>query len=173
MSHGLTILAIDGPCCSGKTTYARQLAGQQDCNVFHMDDFFLRPEQRTVQRYATPGGNVDYERFQEEVLVPLQEGRPFSYWPFCCATMTLGEPVYVQPKQLNIVEGTYSMHPVLRTFYTETVFLEIMPEEQLRRLRERESPESLQYFLSRWLPLEKLYFETFKPWTFCDRVFSF
>ena len=40
-------VAIDGPCTSGKTTLAAQLGALYDCNVFHMDDFFLRSEQRT------------------------------------------------------------------------------------------------------------------------------
>ena len=37
------IVAIDGKCTSGKTTLASKLAEIYDCNVFHMDDFFLRP----------------------------------------------------------------------------------------------------------------------------------
>ena len=41
------VVAIDGKYTSGKTTLASKLAEIYDCNVFHMDDFFLRPEQRT------------------------------------------------------------------------------------------------------------------------------
>ena len=78
----MVIVAIDGKCTSGKTTLASKLAEIYDCNVFHMDDFFLRPEQRTPERFAEVGGNVDYERFQEEVLLPLKDGKAFSYRPF-------------------------------------------------------------------------------------------
>ena len=168
----MNILAIEGCCCSGKTTFAKQLSEKYDCNVFHMDDFFLRPFQRTEERYRTPGGNVDYERFREEVLIPVTGGQPFSYRPFDCRRMSLSEPVYVKPKGINIVEGTYSMHPELRTFYTDSIFLKVSSEEQLRRLSLRETPESLQRFIDIWLPLEKLYFNTFKPWEFCEHVFS-
>ena len=77
----MVIVAIDGKCTSGKTTLASKLAEIYDCNVFHMDDFFLRPEQRTPERFAEVGGNVDYERFQEEVLLPLKSGKAFSYRP--------------------------------------------------------------------------------------------
>ena len=63
------LVAIDGKCTAGKTTLAAQLAEQYDCNVLHMDDFFLRPEQRTKDRYEEIGGNVDYERFYEEALL--------------------------------------------------------------------------------------------------------
>ncbi len=173
MKEPVIILAIEGFCCSGKTTFAGRLAEQYDCNVFHTDDFFLRPFQRTPERLATPGGNVDYERLRDEVLLPVKGGQHFSYRPFCCGTMSLSEPIQVTPKQINIVEGTYSMHPELRAFYTDSVFLSVSSEEQLRRLAERESPESFQRFKDRWLPLEKLYFETFKPWELCDHVFFF
>ena len=74
----MVVVAIDGKCTSGKTTLASKLAQIYDCNVFHMDDFFLRPEQRTPERFAEIGGNVDYERFREEVLLPLKSGKAFS-----------------------------------------------------------------------------------------------
>ena len=109
------IVAIDGKCTSGKTTLASKLEQIYDCNVFHMDDFFLRPEQRTRSRFAEVGGNVDYERFQEEVPLPLRSGRSFSYRPFDCKTFTLSAPIIVTPKRLNIIEGTYSTIPILAT----------------------------------------------------------
>ena len=102
----MILVAIDGKCTSGKTTLASQLAEIYDCNVFHMDDFFLRPEQRTPERFAEVGGNVDYERFHEEVLLPLKSGKAFSYRPFDCSTFTLAAPVTVAPKKLNVIEGT-------------------------------------------------------------------
>ena len=76
-----TMLAIDGPCGSGKTTLAALLARLYDCPVFHADDFFLRPEQRTPARFAEPGGNLDRERLLEEVLAPLRQGQPVSLPP--------------------------------------------------------------------------------------------
>ena len=42
--EGPVIVAIDGPCAAGKTTLAGKLQAAYDCNLFHMDDFFLRPE---------------------------------------------------------------------------------------------------------------------------------
>ena len=62
------IVAIDGRCASGKTTVATALAGLLNANLIHMDDFFLRKEQRTPERLATPGENIDHERFLEEVF---------------------------------------------------------------------------------------------------------
>ena len=53
------LVAIDGGSASGKTTLGALLQSIYVCPVFHMDDFFLRPEQRTEARFTQPGGNVD------------------------------------------------------------------------------------------------------------------
>lgn len=154
-------VAIEGSSATGKSTLAALLARIYDCNVFHMDDFFLQPHQRTPERFAQPGGNVDYERFREEVILPLSEGKPFSYRPFSCATMSLADPVEVVPKWLNIIEGAYSMHPELCACYDLSVFLKIDPQSQTNRILLRNGPEMLKRFLDEWIPLEKRYFEHF------------
>ena len=152
------ILAIDGRCTSGKTTLADKLAKIYDCNVFHMDDFFLQAHQRTPERFAEVGGNVDYERFYEEVLQPLTAGRSFSYRPFDCGTFTLTAPVEVTPKKLNIVEGTYSHHPYFGNPYDLKILLTVDEETQQQRILER--PIFLhKRFFEEWIPMENRYFE--------------
>ena len=81
------IAAIDGRCGAGKSTLAAQLQAQLSCRVFHMDDFFLRPEQRTAARLAQPGENVDHERFLSEVLQPALRGEAVTLppLPLCAA----------------------------------------------------------------------------------------
>ena len=155
------VIAIDGNCTAGKSTLASVLEKEYDCNVFLMDDFFLRPEQRTPERYAQPGGNVDYERFQEEVLLPMKTGKAFSYRPFSCRTFTLSEPVAVTPRQLNIVEGTYCLHPYFGNPYDLRILLSVSPELQRARVLQR--PQQLQErFFTVWIPMEKLYFDHFR-----------
>ena len=155
------VIAIDGNCTAGKTTLADVLEKEYGCNVFHMDDFFLRPEQRTAQRYAEPGGNVDYERFWEEVLVPLKQGGAFSYRPFSCKTFSLDEPVKVTPKALNIVEGTYCLHPHFGNPYDLRIFLSIDQQLQKERILQRPSHLHARFFAD-WIPMEKLYFDFFQ-----------
>ena len=155
------IVAIDGKCTSGKTTLASKLAELYDCNVFHMDDFFLRPEQRTPERFSEVGGNVDYERFLEEVLLPLKSSKTFSYRPFDCSTFMLAAPVAVTPKKLNIVEGTYSHHPYFGNPYDLKILLTVDEETQRKRILER--PAFLhKRFFEEWIPMENHYFEVFR-----------
>ena len=152
------LAAIDGRCASGKTTLAHRLGQELGCSVIHMDHFFLRPEQRTPQRYQEPGGNVDRERFLEEVVHPLRRGDPVRYRPFLCHGQQMGSPIQISTEGLVVVEGSYSCHPELFPFYDLTVFLTLSPEEQLRRLLLREGPEKTEVFRKKWIPLEERYF---------------
>lgn len=155
------VVAIDGPCASGKTTLAAVLEAHFSCTVLHLDDFFLRPEQRTPERLAQPGGNVDYERFASEVLTPLKLGAPFSYRPFDCGTMTLAEPVSVTPGKLTIIEGSYSHHPHFGEYCHLRIFLRVGPALQRERILLR--PAFLhQRFFREWIPMEQRYFDAFR-----------
>ena len=165
------VCAIDGGCASGKTTLAALLKSVYGCNVFSMDDFFLRPFQRTTERLSEPGGNVDYERFGAQVLQPLLIGRPFAYRPYDCATQKLTDALAVQPHPLNIVEGVYSLHPSLAEAYDLKVFLKISGEAQKRRLMRR-SEGMYDRFVQTWIPMEKDYFSAYQVSDQCDLVFE-
>ena len=162
------LLAIDGGSASGKTTLAALLAQRYGCPVFHMDDFFLRPEQRTPQRLAEPGGNVDWERFFSEVLQPLRQGRPLTYRRYDCHTGQFLPPVLRQAGQLNVIEGAYSMHPELSALYDLSVFLAVSPETQRRRILQREPAFKQQLFFQKWIPMENRYFQAFSIPERCD-----
>ena len=163
------LIAIDGSCTSGKSTLAALLARELDCNVFRVDDYFLRPEQRTEERLAQPGGNVDYERFREEVLLPLKTGMPFFYRPYDCGTGKLKAPVAVMPKRISVIEGSYSHHPFFEGPYDIKVFLKVSPEVRLVRIGQR--PAFLRTrFEEEWIPMEQAYFEAADPKGRCDMV---
>ncbi len=158
LSKGSAVVAIEGGSAGGKTTLGKMIERVYDCNVFHMDDFFLRPEQRTKERYAEIGGNVDRERFLCEVLLPTSKREAVSYRRFNCGTQTIEEPIRVEPKRLTVIEGAYSMHPELAPYYDISVFLDISSERQRERILKRNSPEFAKRFFEEWIPLEKVYF---------------
>lgn len=168
LTNGTVKVAIEGGSASGKTTLSQMLANIYDCTVFHMDDFFLRPEQRTPQRYAEVGGNIDRERFLTEVLQPLSEGKMVNYRRFDCSSMQLEEAIQITPKKLTVIEGAYSMHPDLATYYDFSVFLDISPELQKERILRRNSPQFAKGFFEKWIPLEKTYFSKGKIQEQCN-----
>lgn len=156
------LVAIDGRCAAGKTTLAASLQAQLECNVFHMDDFFLRPEQRTSERLHQPGGNVDYERFLTEVLRPLHDGQAVTYRPYDCHTQQLHAPVRAEVRAVSIIEGSYSCHPALWDLYDLHVFLSVGLEEQRRRIAARSGEKMLPMFTNVWIPMEETYFAQFR-----------
>jgi len=158
----LTVV-IDGRCASGKTTAANLLAGVWNAPVIRMDDFFLPPDLRTAERYLTPGGNVHYERFAEEVLPGLREGSAFAYRKFDCGKMILQETETLIPEApVRIVEGTYSLHPFFGDYADLTVFSDVAPEEQMKRLLRRDG-DYAEVFREKWIPMEEAYFRAFDP----------
>jgi len=165
-------VAIDGSSGSGKSTLAGDLSKIYDCNVFHMDDFFLRPEQRTAERMQEIGGNVDYERFRHEVLEKLKKNQEFSYQIYDCSQGRLTDYIKVSPKKLNIIEGVYSMHPTLRDYYDLKIFLCIDAKTQIQRILERSGEHMLKKFINEWIPMENEYFSKMKISEICDLIFT-
>lgn len=154
------VIAIDGMSTSGKTTLGRLLhENYPESNLFHMDDYFLQPHQRTSERLSEVGGNVDYERFKDEIILHLKDKAGLSYRKYDCHTQTLGSAIHVPWKPLVIIEGSYSHHPYFGNPYDLRVFCEISEEEQQRRILKRNGPEMLKRFVNEWIPKENEYFE--------------
>ena len=167
--QGRVLAAIDGRCGSGKSTLAALLAARWDCTLVHADDFFLRPEQRTPQRLAQPGGNFDRERFEAEVLAPLREGRDALYRPYDCHAGRLKEPVAAPFRPVVLAEGSYTCHPDLWPCYDLHVFVTAPLEVRLARLARRPGVD-LEAFRTRWIPLEEAYFASQRLPERCDLV---
>lgn len=167
---GPAVLAIDGRCASGKSTLGQQLASAWHADLLHMDDFFLRPQQRTPERFSTPGENIDHERFLEEVLKPLRAGLPFDYRPYRPHEGRYEDTVRIIPGSIAVIEGSYACHPELRDNYDLKLFLDVDPEEQMRRIRARSTPEIAEAFRMKWIPLEELYFDSLNVREVCDMI---
>lgn len=171
-SKDTVLVAIDGKSGAGKTTLSSLISSVYDCNVFHMDDFFLRPEQKTQERLNEPGGNVDYERFKEEVLAGLKSKKSFRYRKYDCKTSSLGDWIDVAPKKINIIEGSYSLHPTMIDNYDLKVFLYVSNYIQQLRILERNGIKMLKRFIDEWIPLEIKYFDALKIKEQCDLVYD-
>lgn len=155
------VIAIDGMCGAGKSTLAELLHESLGGNLFHMDDFFLQPQQRTAERLKEIGGNVDYERFREEVLNHLKDVQEFVYGVYDCRTQCISRQIHVKPTNINIIEGSYSLHPYLEDNVDIRVFLSVDNEEQIKRISGRNTKEQIKRFIEEWIPKENQYFEEY------------
>lgn len=152
------LLALDGRCGSGKTTLAAQLAAYFPGSItIHTDDFYLPPAQRTAGWEHIPCANMDLKRLKAEVLVPARAGQAFPYRAYSCREGNYLPSSLLAPASLVIVEGSYSHHPSLASYYDMRAFVTCSPEIQAQRLRAREGARYAA-FVERWIPLEEAYF---------------
>ena len=164
------IVALDGMSCSGKTTWARELAEKFSGSVVHMDDFFLPRDRFMEEMQALPGGNMDRERFKGSVLSPLSEGADFAYAPFSCKEQALLPDKVSVSGRLVVVEGAYALLPDWGKYYDLALFLQVSPEEQQGRLLLRNGAKGMVPFLMRWIPREESYFKACDVKARCDAV---
>ncbi len=155
------VVAIDGRAASGKTTRAALLSAVLDAPVIHMDDFFLPPALRTAERLAQPGGNVDYERFAQEVVPGLLSGAAFAYRIFDCGVMDFAGTREIPAAPVRIVEGSYSHHPAFGDYAGLRVFSTVDEQEQMARILRRNGEGMAEMFRTRWIPMEEKYFDHF------------
>ena len=150
------VIAIDGRCASGKTTFAKCLSKELSSPFVSCDDFFLPPEKRTEQRLSEVGGNMERERLLSEVLAPFLQGDAVNYRPFVCKTMSYGEAIPLPQSKVLIVEGAYSCHSELWDCYDLHIFLSVPKEEQRKRILQR-NPHNANDFFTKWIPMEERY----------------
>ena len=153
------VVAIDGRCASGKTSAAQCLSEMYGACVIHTDDFFLPAAKRTPERMSEYGGNTDYERFENQVIRNLRTGKPFAYDIFDCHMQKITGSVCVEPKNVIIVEGSYSMRPEYGRYYDISAFFDTSYDTQISRVTERSGHASAEAFKSIWIPPENRYFE--------------
>lgn len=153
------IIAIDGPSGSGKSTLAQSIKEKYNATVIHMDDYFI-PEHKKADIPKVPGWNLDYPRFEEEVITSLSKNQITSNH-FNCKTQQLEYRDSLQLSSVVVIEGVYSTHPSLRHNYDCCVYISITNEEQIKRIEQRNGPSMLSRWILEWIPLENEYFNYF------------
>lgn len=94
---GTTVLCLDGPAGSGKTTLAATLAARLEAHVVHMDDL-----------YEGWGGLPHVEDRLAELLRPLAHSRAGRYRRWDWLADGWAESVVVEPDPVVVVEGVGS-----------------------------------------------------------------
>ena len=165
------VIAIEGGSGSGKSTLANHLQKHYNCNIIHTDDFFLPVKLRTDKRYLQAGGNVHYERLKT-VCKKLKHSKTFKYKVFNCQLLKYKGEITINPQNLTIIEGVYSMHPLLEIDYDFTIFLNLDYQKRCERILQRNGEEMLQVFIDNWIPLEDKYFNEFKIMSNCNEIIN-
>jgi uridine kinase len=148
-----TMVAIDGPDASGKTTFAAdlaealRLAGTEPV-VIHVDDFMHPPAIRHRRGRSSPEGylddSYDYAALTRHVLDPETSANPST---------------------VVIVEGLFLLRNELASWWDFSVFLDVTPEVALRRkeLRDGLSLGDADDLTNRYVEGQRLYRDRYAP----------
>lgn len=162
-------VAIDGMTGAGKTTLAAYLSKKYGAPVLHLDDFRLPPAERAKGWETLPGGDMDFERFEEEIVAPWMEKRPLVYTTVDPVTGEMLDRRALPDGQMFIFEGTYVLHPMIRDFYDLRLFVRVGEAEQARRLAEAGRGADAEQLKTR-LSLERAYFDAYMTEALADGI---
>ena len=162
-----TIIAIDGPGGSGKTTRAATVAELlEGVPIVHGDDFYrAMPEHERAQLDPQQGYQryFDWQRLRDQVLAPLRAGQSARYQSYDWATGQLTAWHEITPGTTVIVEGVYSARPELTSYYHLIAYADTPREICLQRVRV--PGENSEEWIRRWRAAEDLYLRTTWPQT--------
>jgi uridine kinase len=167
--RAVTVVAIDAPGASGKSTIAEHLASRLELSLVHTDDFF-EPARSARHRQSSLRDYYDLERLRVEALEPLRAGQEavFRCFDWDAGTLSRGH-VHLRPNEVVVVEGVYSGSPELADLVDKVIYVLTPETERLRRLRRLIAPGDWD---EEWLAAEKAYFDTLRPLESVDLVVS-
>jgi len=149
----ITLVTIDGPAGSGKTTLAEALNQHiASSSVIPMDSLYngwsdaLAPEL--------------WDRIEQLILQPLSQGSVAQYSAFNWATNAFETSVEIAPTEVIILEGVGSSHPSVKAFSSFNIWISAPEEVLLDRVLNRDGSH-LRHEMLRWQVAEREYFTQF------------
>lgn len=184
-THPLRV-AIDGPDCAGKSTLADELASHlaQTRPVLRVsgDEFHQPAAVRKRRGDLSPDGYYDdafdLQAIRGHVLQPLGPRGHLRYRSSLYDYRRDGPALSAQEtapaEAVLLFDGMFLLRPELRPHWDLSVYLEVDPEESIRRALSRdlelfESPENVRRrYTHRYLPAQARYRRDAKPQDVCD-----
>lgn len=164
------VIAIDGMSGSGKTTLAFHFKKIFNANLFHIDDFFKKPNINNDDPLLEYGANIDFSLILKSIINKIENNEDVFYNPFDFKSHRHLEEITVKARSVNIIEGSFSMHPYLIDNYDYKIFLKTNKCKQLRRIYKRSGFKKFRMFVKRWIPNENRYRRDLKIDTMADII---
>ena len=164
------LVGIDGLGGAGKTLTAAAIADTLHSMglvvmVVHIDDFFLPSADRPQ---GTPemkpiGGDFDWQRLRDEVLLPLRNKRFARYRRYDWKRDELAETHEIQACGIIVVEGVYCTRRELADLYDIRVWIDCPRDVRLARGINRDGETGRNRWEFDWQPCEERYVQEHDP----------
>jgi uridine kinase len=158
------IIGIDGVGGAGKTTLATYLKDHlPNADIVQMDDF-----------YSPELGMPDRARVVKEVLKPLSSDIASVYQVYNWSNDSLDRPITIQPGGIVIVEGVFSLHSDLISYYDFRIWIDCPPNigfaRGVARDLARDGVDNSDKWINIWMPKEKAYHQSQNPQQYADYI---
>lgn len=130
------IIGISGFGGCGKSTLANSLNDKLNGAIIGVDSFCKTTDNNEYSMWDI----MDYERLENEVLIPFYQGSSVRYKPFDWENNALGQIKEVSSKVL-IIEGVGLFRPELMKYFKITVWIDCSIEEAIKRGNARDVNE--------------------------------
>lgn len=165
------LVGIDGRGGSGKSTLARSLGRFiEGAVVIEFDDFYRPSKDRLAPGDPDIGGNFEWRRLRDQVLIPLKQNQEARHQRYDWKTDAMAEWHTLPPSSVVIIEGNYSTRSELRDLYDFRIWVEAPHEMRLARGVERGGEDTRERWLNEWMPEEERYLAAEQPRRFADLV---
>ena len=118
---------------------------------------------RSARGDTEVGGNFDWRRVRDQVLLPLSRDEIGRYQRYDWLKDELAEWHVVPTGGIAIIEGNFSTRRELLSFYDFTIWIEAPHEVRLQRGLLRGGEDTRERWLTEWMPEEDRYIEAENP----------
>ena len=127
-----TVITIDGPAGSGKTTLAKELSLVLDsCYTIHMDDLYEGWDSTL---------NLKLTAKLKTILSNVKNVNRISFRPFDWVESKFASQVDVAAPKYLVIEGVGSGQSSVREFVSLSLWIEVSPDLGLERVIKRDGP---------------------------------
>jgi uridine kinase len=166
------LIAIDGGGGAGKSTFAKHL---QKCVpnsvIIHTDDFYKGPwDKRLDHRNYEIHPFFDWDRFDTEVMRPIEEGQQIQYHVYDWHAHTTDKVVSVPLDATIIIEGGSVTQKRFFDRYDFKIWIEANEGTRLKQALKRDGEHMRFLWEEDWLPVERNYIKKQRPAYTADMV---
>jgi uridine kinase len=168
--HKPIIIAVEGFVGSGKSTLAAKLKNELgDAYVVEIDDFFIKGKISDANK-----SNFDRKRLEEQVLLPIKNGRPAAYQKLEYSTNTLSKFIKVPDVKYLIIEGVSTFHPSIVGYMDYKIWVETPRDvaDERGRKRDKELGDYDDELWEHWTKTDQDYIDLYHPEEAADFVFD-
>ena len=162
--YATKLVAIDGRGGSGKSSFTKALVSiNPEYQIIQIDHFPCTAEDYAFHDSGTQT-RIDTSRIINEAIEPLLAGDIARYSTTCWwGSNKQQNALSVKPEGVVLLEGCYALLPILRKYYSYSIWIDCAASVALKRAIKRDGEESREAWENAYYLNEESYIKKFNP----------